>query len=215
MRINTDYRLYLVTDRDVLKNKDLCFAVEEGIKGGVTIVQIREKDLSSLEFYNTALKVKEVTDKYNIPLIVNDRLDIALAIDAAGLHVGQKDMPADVARKLLGPDKILGVSAATMEEAKKAEEDGADYIGVGAIFPTSTKNDARAVSVESLGKIKEGITIPVVAIGGINSKNAELLRPANIDGIAIVSDILGKENVTLAAEVLRRIIGWMNISRDI
>jgi thiamine-phosphate pyrophosphorylase len=206
MKMNVDYKLYLVTDRDILKNKDLCTAVEEGIKGGVTVVQLREKNLSSLEFYNTAVKIKEITDKYNVPLIINDRLDIALAVDAAGVHVGQKDMPADVARKLLGSEKILGVSTATVEEAKKAERDGADYIGVGAMFPTSTKNDTRAVSIELLKQIKESVSIPVVAIGGINSKNSKLLNPASIDGIAVVSDILGKENITLAAEILRKLI---------
>jgi thiamine-phosphate pyrophosphorylase len=206
MNIEIDYKLYLVTDREVLKNKDLFTAVEEAIKGGVTVVQLREKNLTSLEFYNTAVKIKEITDKYNVPLIINDRLDIAIAVDAAGLHVGQKDMPAEVARKLLGSNKILGVSAATLEEAKKAETDGADYIGVGAVFLTTTKNDARAVSVQLLKEIKQGVSIPVVAIGGINSGNAKLLKPANVDGIAVVSDILGKENVTLAAEVLKNLI---------
>jgi thiamine-phosphate pyrophosphorylase len=206
MNIKIDYKLYLVTDREVLKNKDLFTAVEEAIKGGVTIVQLREKNLTSLELYNTAVKIKEITDKYNVPLIINDRLDIAMAVDAAGLHVGQKDMPAEVARKLLGRSKILGVSAATLEEAKKAETNGADYIGVGAVFPTTTKNDARAVAVQLLKEIKQGVSIPVVAIGGINSGNAKLLKPANVDGIAVISDILGKENVTLAAEVLKGLI---------
>jgi thiamine-phosphate pyrophosphorylase len=204
MKINVDYKLYLVTDREVLKSKNLTSAIEEGIRGGVTLVQLREKDLTSLEFYNTAIKVKEITDKYNIPLIVNDRLDIALAIDAAGLHVGQEDMPAPVARRLLGPEKILGVSAATMEEAEKAEKDGADYIGVGAIFPTSTKDDARSVSVELLKEIKARVSIPVVAIGGINSKNVKLINTTNIDGIAVVSDILGKEDIKIAAEELKK-----------
>lgn len=204
MNIKVDYKLYLVTDRAVLKNKDLYTAVEEGIKGGVTLVQLREKNLTSLEFYNTAVKIKQITDRYNVPLIINDRLDIALAVDAAGLHVGQKDMPAEIARKLLGENKILGVSVGSLEEAKKAERDGADYVGVGAIFPTSTKSDARAVSIELLKEIKESISIPVVAIGGININNVKLLEPANIDGIAVVSDILGKENITLAAEALRK-----------
>jgi thiamine-phosphate pyrophosphorylase len=202
MKTNVSYRLYLVTDRDMLKRKDLSAAVKEAIKGGVTVVQLREKNLSSLEFYNTAVQVKEITDKYNVPLIINDRLDIALAVDAAGLHVGQKDIPAGIARRLLGSDKLLGVSAATLEEALKAENEGADYIGVGAIFPTSTKDDARAVSIQLLRNIKESLSIPVVAIGGINSSNVKLLEPACIDGIAVVSDILGKENITLAAKTL-------------
>jgi thiamine-phosphate pyrophosphorylase len=195
MKNNIDYTLYLVTDRDMLRNIDISAAVEEAIKGGVTLIQLREKSLTSMEFYKTAVKIKEITDKYNVPLIINDRLDIALAVDSAGLHVGQKDMPADVARKLLGNDKILGVSAATLEEAKKAESDGADYIGVGAIFTTNTKNDARAVSIELLKEIKESINVPVVAIGGINEENICLLKPTNIDGVAVVSVILGKDNI--------------------
>jgi thiamine-phosphate pyrophosphorylase len=206
MKNKIDYKLYLVTDRDVLKGRDIYSAVEEAINGGVTLVQLREKDVTSLEFYNIALKIKDITDRYNVPLIINDRLDIALAIDAAGLHVGQNDMPADVARRLLGEDKILGVSAATLEEAKKAEEDGADYIGVGAMFSTSTKLDARVVSVNTLKDIKENISIPVVAIGGIKENNIALLKPANIDGIAVVSDILGKEDIKSAAERLKRMI---------
>lgn len=206
MKNRIDYKLYLVTDRDVLKGRDIYSAVEEAINGGVTLVQLREKDVTSLEFYNIAIKVKDITDRYNVPLIINDRLDIALAIDAAGLHVGQNDMPADAARKLLGEHKILGVSAATLEEAKKAEEDGADYIGVGAMFSTSTKLDARAVSISTLKEIKENISIPVVAIGGIKENNIALLKSANIDGVAIVSDILGKEDIKSAAEKLMRII---------
>jgi len=206
MSFKVDYKLYLVTDRDVLKNKDIYTAVEESIKGGVTLVQLREKNISSLDFYNIAVKLKQITDKYNIPLIINDRLDIALAVDAAGLHIGQEDIPAKIARKLLGENKILGVSARNLKEAKKAEKDGANYIGVGAIFPTSTKSDAQAVSIEALKEIKENISIPVVAIGGINTNNVRLLEPANIDGISVVSSILGKENITLAAKELKKLI---------
>ena len=202
MKSAVNYKLYLVTDRDILKGRDICTAIEEAIQGGVTLVQLREKDISTLEFYNIAFKVKRVTDKYNIPLIINDRLDIALSIDAAGIHVGQDDMPAGIARKLVGDKKILGVSVATVEEAKKAEKDGADYIGVGAMFPTSSKDNARAVSIEILKKIKESVAIPVVAIGGINTKNVSLLEPTNIDGIAVISDVLGKDSIKEAAEKL-------------
>ena len=202
MKSAVNYKLYLVTDRDILKGRDICEAVEEAIEGGVTLVQLREKDISTLEFYNIAFKVKRVTDKYNVPLIINDRLDIALSIDAAGIHVGQDDMPAEIARKLVGDKKILGVSVATVEEAKKAEKDGADYIGVGAMFPTNSKDDARAVSIEILKKIKESVAIPVVAIGGINTKNVSLLEPTNIDGIAVISDVLGKDSIKEAAEKL-------------
>lgn len=205
MKKNVDYKLYLVTDRDLLKGKDICDAVEEAINGGVTLVQLREKDLSSLEFYKVAVKVKKVTDKYNVPLIINDRVDIALAVDAAGVHVGQSDLPAGIVRKLIGKDKIVGVSAATLEESMKAQEDGADYIGVGAMFPTTTKNDARAVSIDTLRKIKESLSIPVVAIGGINERNVTLLDSARIDGMAVISCILGKDDIKLAAERLKKL----------
>ena len=188
----------------LLKGRDLISSVEEAILGGVTLVQLREKDISSLEFYNIAIKIKEITDKYDIPLIINDRVDIALAVDASGVHVGQSDFPCEVARRLLGKDKIVGVSVATMEEALKAEKDGADYIGVGAVFPTGTKLDARDVSLEMLKTIKSNISIPVVAIGGINEVNCGLLKESNIDGIAVISAILGKDDIKAAANTLRK-----------
>jgi thiamine-phosphate pyrophosphorylase len=202
MKKNIDYSLYLVTDRDVVMNTDIYTGVLEAIKGGVTVVQIREKRIGTLEFYNIAVKIKSITDKYQIPLIINDRIDIALAIGCDGVHLGQNDMPAGIARNILGNNKIIGVSASTLEEAQKAEKDGADYVGVGAMFLTTTKDDAKAVTVLSLKEIKEGISIPVVAIGGINEKNVELLLPANIDGIAVVSAILSKKNAKTAAEKL-------------
>ncbi|MCB2310607.1 thiamine phosphate synthase [Clostridium tagluense] len=202
MRSNMDYSLYLVTDRDVLVNTDIYTDVEEAIKGGVTLVQIREKKVGTLEFYNIAVKIKSITDKYKVPLIINDRIDIARAVDAAGVHLGQSDMPADIARNILGNNKIIGVSTSTLKQAKKAEREGADYVGVGAMFPTTTKDDASAVSVACLKEIKEGISIPVVAIGGISEKNISLLKPANIDGIAVVSAILSKKSVKIAAEKL-------------
>ncbi|MBB6698699.1 thiamine phosphate synthase [Clostridium algidicarnis] len=206
MNTDVNYKLYLVTDRDLLKNTDLYTAVEEAIKGGVTLVQLREKDLTTLEFYNTALNIKKVTDKYNIPLIINDRIDIALAVNASGVHIGQKDIPCTIARKILGNDKILGVSATTLSQAIKAEKEGADYIGVGAIFHTSTKQDAKPVSIDILKEIKETLSIPVVAIGGITIKNIHQLDSSNIDGIAVISDILGKEDIRLASENLNSLI---------
>ncbi|MBU3194906.1 thiamine phosphate synthase [Clostridium algidicarnis] len=206
MKTDVNYKLYLVTDRELLKNTDLYTAVEESIKGGVTLVQLREKNLTTLEFYNTALNIKKVTDKYNIPLIINDRIDIALAVNASGVHIGQKDMPCTIARKILGNDKILGVSATTLWQAIKAEKEGADYIGVGAIFNTSTKQDAKPVSIDTLKEIKETLSIPVVAIGGITRKNIHLLDSSNIDGIAVISDILGKEDIKVAAESLNSLI---------
>lgn len=210
MKNNIDYSLYLCTDRDVLVDTDIYTGVEEAIRGGVTVVQIREKSLGTLEFYNIAVKIKRITDKYKIPLIINDRIDIAQAIDAAGVHLGQSDMPADIARSIIGNNKILGVSTNTLEEAQRAERQGADYVGVGAMFPTTTKDDARPVSVQCLKEIKEGISIPVVAIGGINEKNVALLKPANIDGIAVVSDILGKKSIKVAAEKLGALIKLNN-----
>lgn len=202
MNNNIDYTMYLVTDRDVLKGRDLCEAIEASIKGGVTLVQLREKDISSLDFYNLAVAVKKITDKHNVPLIINDRIDIALAVDAAGVHVGQSDIPTKVARKIIGEEKILGISAATLEEAKLAEAEGADYLGIGAVFPTDTKKDARSVSIELLGEIKKSLTVPVVGIGGINENNAELLKESKIDGIAVVSAILGKDDIEQAAKYM-------------
>jgi thiamine-phosphate pyrophosphorylase len=200
MKRNVNYSLYLVTDREVLKERNLYLSVEQAIQGGVTLVQLREKDVSSLEFYRIAMEVKNITDKYNVPLIINDRLDIAMAVDAAGVHVGQSDLTCEVARKILGDKKIIGVSTATVDEAIAAEKDGADYIGVGAMYSTQTKTDARAVTIETLAKIKQSINIPVVAIGGINENNFIPLKNTGIDGLAIVSAILGKENIKEAAE---------------
>jgi thiamine-phosphate pyrophosphorylase len=201
-KLDVNYGLYLVTDRGILGNRDLAEVVEEAIIGGVTVVQLREKITSTLDFYNTALRIKAVTDKYDIPLIINDRLDIALAVDAAGLHVGQNDMPPHIARKVLGPNKILGVSTATLQEALKAQEDGADYIGVGAMFPTNSKSDAKYVTLEDLEKIKQGVKIPVVAIGGINLSNIRQVMEAGADGAAVISAILGKDDIKKAAREL-------------
>lgn len=203
MKNNIDYSLYLVTDREVIGDRNIISCIEEAIIGGVTIVQIREKNTPTENFYKIAEKIKKITDKYKVPLIINDRLDIALAINADGLHVGQSDMPAEVARKLLGPDKILGVSAATMEEALKAQRDGADYIGVGAVFPTNSKDDARLVSLDLLSKIKKEVKIPVVGIGGINHENLVKTMETGIDGVAVISAILSKENIADAARKLK------------
>lgn len=200
MKNKINYSLYLLTDREMLVDTDIYTAVEESIKGGATLVQLREKDISTLEFYNIASKVKEVTDKYNVPLIINDRIDIALSIDAAGVHLGQSDMPASIARSIIGNDKIIGISTSTVEQAREAEKEGADYVGVGAMFPTTTKDDASAVSVHCLKEIKDNISIPVVAIGGITNKNVNLLKGAKIDGVAVISDILAKKCIKEATE---------------
>lgn len=201
---NIDLSLYLVTDKSDDVEKFLN-TIEEAIKGGVTVVQIREKTADTLDFYNLALKVKEITAKYNIPLIINDRVDIALAIDADGVHVGQSDMPCDITRKLIGEDKILGVSASTIDEAQKAENDGADYIGTGAVFPTATKDDAPSVTKEELKEVVDSIEIPVVAIGGISLENAHELTDTGIAGLSVVSAIMSADNPKKASEELLKI----------
>ena len=199
-----DLSLYLVTDKSDDIDKFLN-TIEEAIKGGVTVVQIREKTAETLDFYNLALKVKGITTKYNVPLIINDRVDVALAIDADGVHVGQSDMPCDVTRRLIGKDKILGVSASTVDEAQKAEKDGANYIGTGAVFPTATKDDAPSVTKEELKEVVDSIEIPVVAIGGINLKNAHELIDTGIAGLSVVSAIMIADNPKKASEELLNI----------
>ncbi len=200
-----DYTLYLVTDRDLFPGIRLARAVEQAIRGGVTVVQLREKDACSRDFHAIAREVKEITDRYSVPLIINDRLDIALAVDAAGAHIGQDDLPARAAREVLsGRGKILGVSAATAAEALQAQADGADYIGAGSVFATGTKKGVRPLLREELKKIKQAVNIPVVAIGGINESNVRLLQGTGIDGIAVVSAILGRDDVQKAAADLKR-----------
>ena len=201
---NLDLSLYLVTDKSDDVEKFLK-TIEEGIKGGVSVVQIREKTAETLDFYDLALKVKEITRKYNVPLIINDRVDVALAIDADGVHVGQTDLPCDVTRKLIGDDKILGVSASTIEEARKAEKDGADYIGTGAVFPTATKDDAHKITKKDLKDVVDSINIPVVAIGGITLDNAHELKDTGIAGLSVVSAIMSAENPKKASEELLNI----------
>ena len=196
-----DLSLYLVTDKSDDVEKFLT-TIEEAIKGGVTVVQIREKTADTLDFYNLALKVKEITEKYDVALIINDRVDVALAIDADGVHVGQSDMPCDVTRKLVGPDKIVGVSAATVDEAKKAEKDGADYIGSGAVFPTATKDDAPKITKKDLKEIVDSINIPVVAIGGITLDNAHELADTGIAGLSVVSAIMSSDDPKKSSEKL-------------
>ena len=199
-----DLSLYLVTDKSDDVEKFLN-TIEEAIKGGVTVVQIREKTAETLDFYNLALKVKEITTKYNVPLIINDRVDVALAIDADGVHVGQSDMPCDVTRRLIGEDKILGVSAATIEEAQKAQKDGADYIGAGAVFPTATKDDAPKITKKDLKEVVDSIDIPVVAIGGINHDNASELIDTGIAGLSVVSAIMSSDDPKKSSEELLNI----------
>ena len=198
-----DYSLYLVTNRLLMSTKTLGEAVEQAIIGGCTMVQLREKEISSLDFYALALDIKEIADSYGIPLIINDRIDIAMAVGAAGVHIGQKDIPADIARKVIGKDMLLGVSAASVAEAENAAKAGADYLGVGAMFPTGTKPDAGFVSMEELERIRREVDIPIVVIGGINKENAMLFQPMGIDGLAVVSAVIAQPDIKKSAADLK------------
>ena len=201
--MNFDYTLYLVTDRQLMSCDSLTEAVEQAILGGCTMIQLREKELPSLEFYNQAVAVKQVTDKYHIPLIINDRIDIAMAVQAAGVHIGQHDLPAATVRKVIGENMLLGVSASSIAEAIQAQQDGADYLGVGAMFPTGTKTDAESVSMEELQKIRAAVSLPIVVIGGINKGNAGRFKPMGIDGLAVVSAIIAQSDIKAAAAELK------------
>ena len=201
--MNFDYTLYLVTDRQLMSCDSLTEAVEQAILGGCTMIQLREKELPSLEFYNQAVAVKQVTDKYHIPLIINDRIDIAMAVQATGVHIGQHDLPAAAVRKVIGENMLLGVSASSIAEAIQAQQDGADYLGVGAMFPTGTKTDADSVSMEELQKIRAAVSLPIVVIGGINKGNAWRFKPMGIDGLAVVSAIIAQSDIKAAAAELK------------
>ena len=201
--MNFDYTLYLVTDRQLMSCDSLTEAVEQAILEGCTMIQLREKELSSLEFYNQAVAVKQVTDKYHIPLIINDRIDIAMAVQATGVHIGQHDLPAAAVRKVIGENMLLGVSASSIAEAIQAQQDGADYLGVGAMFPTGTKTDAESVSMEELQKIRTAVSLPIVVIGGINKGNAGRFKPMGIDGLAVVSAIIAQSDIKAAAAELK------------
>lgn len=196
--------LYAITDSSMIGNSTLKEKVEEAILGGATMIQLREKNISKDEYIAIAKEIKEVTDRYNIPLIINDQVDVALACDAAGVHVGQQDMAAALVREKIGPEKILGVSVQTVEQAILAEKAGADYLGVGSIFPTSTKKDAALVSIETLKAICDSVNIPIVAIGGINEENIIKLKGSGIAGISVVSAIFAQKDAQKAAEGLRR-----------
>ena len=198
-----DYSLYLVTDRMRMSTKTLGEAVEQAVIGGCTMVQLREKEILSLDFYVLASEMKKITDRYGIPLIINDRIDIAMAVGAAGVHIGQKDIPADIARKVIGKDMLLGVSAVSVAEAVNAAKAGADYLGVGAMFPTGTKPDAGFVSMEELERIRKAVDIPIVVIGGISKENAMLFQPMGIDGLAVVSAVIAQPDIKKSAADLR------------
>lgn len=202
MRPEMDYSLYVCTDRDIMTTDTLEEAVELAIKGGATIIQLREKDCTSREFYELALSIKDITDAYEVPLIINDRLDIALAVHADGVHLGQNDIPVQVARNVMGPNCIVGATANTLEKAKEAWQSGADYLGVGDVFGSATKNDTKPVELKELKKICDTVKIPVVAIGGISKKNIHLLKDTGVAGVAVISAVLGQTDITAAAEEL-------------
>ena len=198
-----DLLLYAITDRSWLNGKTLVSQAELALQGGATILQLREKHLDDEAFFQEAVEIKELCRAYHVPFIVNDNVEVALKVGADGIHVGQKDMEAGDVRRLLGPDKILGVSAQTVEQAILAEKNGADYLGVGAVFPTGSKDDADDVSHETLAAICKAVKIPVVAIGGITKNNVLELKGTGIDGISVISAIFAQPDICAATRELR------------
>ena len=206
MKPDIDYTLYLCTDRNIMSCKTIEESVESAIAGGATVIQLREKECSSREFYELARRVKQITKPRNIPLIINDRIDIALAIDADGIHIGQGDMPAKIARRIVGESMIVGVSASNYNEGTIAINDGADYLGVGAMFATGTKTDAVITPFDDLRRLRTDFSIPIVVIGGINEKTIPMFKGLGIDGFAVVSAILSKKDIKAAASSLKELI---------
>ncbi|RGC53673.1 thiamine phosphate synthase [Absiella sp. AM29-15] len=198
-----DLTLYLVTDSTNMTEEEFLSKVEAACRGGVTLIQLREKNRTTKEYIDLANKVKAISDRYDLPLLIDDRIDVAMAVDAAGVHVGADDMPVALARKLLGPDKIVGATAKTVEAAIKAQADGADYLGVGAIYPTTTKVKTVLTKVETLQDICKHVSIPVGAIGGLNKDNCDILQETDIDGICVVSAIMKQADCELAAKELK------------
>lgn len=202
-RFVLDLTLYLVTDSTQQDEKDFYKTIEAACRGGVTLVQYREKESSGKILFERAARVKEITDRYGIPLIIDDRLDIAMAVDAAGVHLGQEDLPISVARKILGPNKWIGATTKTVQQAKKAEEEGADYLGVGAIYPTTTKVKTILTKVSTLNEICHAVSLPVVAIGGLNASNCDILKGNGMQGIAVVSAIMKAQEPEEATRLLK------------
>ena len=205
-RPQLDLTLYLVTDSTGLTEEEFFFRVEQACRGGVTMLQLREKERSGREYLSLAKKVKNIADRYRIPLLIDDRVDVALAVDAAGVHVGQSDLPVSVARRLLGPHKIIGATAKTVPQALEAQKQGADYLGVGAIFPTTTKVKTVLTKVETLCEICRVVRIPAVAIGGLNAENLSVLKGCPVGGVAVVSAIMKQEDPEAAARSLKQAI---------
>lgn len=202
-----DWSLCLVADVEAAAGKYIISVIEQAVDGGVSLVQLRTKKLKTNELFELSLKAREITKKKSIPLIINDRVDIALSCDAEGVHLGQDDLPVSSARKILGKKKLIGVSVNTKKEAEEAEHRGADYLGVGPIFFTQTKKDIKPpLGVEGLREIRERVRIPILAIGGINAENAREMIEAGADGVAVVSAILATENIIKAARGLAQAI---------
>ncbi len=201
-----DLLVYAVTDRHWLNGRTLYEVVKESLDGGVTFLQLREKNLDDENFLKEAIELKELCKEYKVPFVINDNVDIAIKMDADGVHVGQSDMEAGDVRAKLGPDKIIGVSAQTVEQAILAEQRGADYLGVGAVFPTGSKDDAEDVSHETLKAICDAVSIPVVAIGGITLENASQLKDSGICGVAVISAIYAQDDIRKASEDLKKVV---------
>ncbi len=196
--------LYGITDRTWLNGKTLYQQVEEALQGGATFIQLREKNLDDESFLKEAIEIKELCKSYNVPFIINDNVDIALKMNADGVHLGQNDMEAGNVRSILGKDKIIGVSAQTVEQALLAQERGADYLGVGAVFPTDSKKDANNISHQTLKEICKAVDIPVVAIGGISKDNVQALSGSGICGVAVISAIFAQDNIAEATRELKK-----------
>ena len=198
-----DTTLYLITDSTGFSEEEFLYRVEEGIKGGATLLQLREKDKTTREYIDLAEKVHKIAKKYNVPLIIDDRIDVAMAVDAEGVHLGQSDMPVNTARKILGENKIIGATAKTVAQAVEAYENGADNLGVGAIYPTTTKVKTVLTSVETLKEITKSVPIPVNAIGGLNKDNIDILKNTGIAGICVVSAVMKAENPQKSASEIK------------
>ena len=206
--MKVDYSLYVCTDRDLMSSPTIEESVTLTLKGGAGVIQLREKDISGRKFYEEALSLLSITKRYDVPLLINDRVDIALAVDADGVHVGQSDIPAKVVRHMIGDGKILGVSASNLEEAVRAENDGADYIGLGAVIPTGTKDDAEIVKFDEIRKIRDKVRIPIVIIGGLNENTIGRFKGMDLDGIAVVSAVVASKDPEKSARDLKDL--WLN-----
>ena len=206
--MKVDYSLYVCTDRDLMSSPTIEESVTLALKGGAGVIQLREKDISGRKFYEEALSLLSITKRYGVPLLINDRVDIALAVDADGVHVGQSDIPAKVVRHMIGDGKILGVSASNLEEAVRAENDGADYIGLGAVIPTGTKDDAEIVMFDEIRKIRDKVRIPIVIIGGLNENTIGRFKGMDLDGIAVVSAVVASKDPEKSARDLKEL--WLN-----